>query len=156
MIAKKHETIAEDKKPEIIKNVLQIDRVTRVQAGGRRFRFRALVVVGDGHGSVGVGVAKGKEVSTAISKATDKAMKKKINIDISKGTIKHEIKHKKGSAIVMLRPAKKGTGVIAGGAVRAVLEVVGIKDCVAKILGSNNKINNANATIEALTITESR
>lgn len=141
-------------KSDLVKNVLQIDRVTRVQAGGRRFRFRALVVTGDKNGTVGIGVAKGKEVATAIAKATDKAKKNEIKIDVSTGTIKREITLKKGSAYIFLKPARKGTGVIAGGAIRAVLEAVGIHDCLSKTIGTNNKLNNAIAVVEALKVLE--
>ena len=130
--------------------VVQIDRVTRVVKGGRRMRFRATVVVGDKAGKVGVGVAKATEVPLAIQKASRKARADMISFDLKKGTILHEIIGKKGGARVFLKPASQGTGVIAGGAVRSVLEVAGVTDILSKMLGGNNKINNVRATLLAL------
>ncbi|MFH1866473.1 MAG: 30S ribosomal protein S5 [Patescibacteria group bacterium] len=130
--------------------VIDISRVTRVMAGGKRMRFRALVVVGDHKGLVGAGLAKGADVSLAIGKATTKARKELIKVPITKETIPHKIKAKYGSAEVLLKPAPVGTGVIAGGAVRVVLGVAGVPNVVAKILGSANKINNVRAVFKAL------
>ncbi|MCL4387058.1 30S ribosomal protein S5 [Patescibacteria group bacterium] len=130
--------------------VVQIDRVTRVVKGGRRMRFRALVVVGDKNGKVGLGVAKGNEVAVAVRKAVGKAKNKMITISLKGTTIPHEVTAQHAGAKVFMKPASEGTGVIAGGAVRAVLEVSGIKDILSKMMGSNNKINNVYATIEAL------
>ncbi|HBG81336.1 TPA: 30S ribosomal protein S5 [candidate division CPR2 bacterium] len=130
--------------------VVQIDRITRVVAGGRRLRFRATVVVGDKAGQVGVGVAKGLEVVTSIQKAIQKAKKNMIKVNLKGTTIPHEVMMKYGGAKVFIKPASKGTGVIAGGAVRAVVEAAGIHDILSKMIGSSNKINNVYATFEAL------
>ena len=139
-------------KPEYDQKLLDLARVTRVVKGGRRFRFRATLVIGNRKGKVGVGVGKGADVSDAIRKAFDDAKKNLISV-ISKGsTIPHEVEIKKGSAKIMLRPAKKGRGIVAGGAVRAVVDLAGIKDIVSKSLGTSNKLNVARATAAALTI----
>lgn len=130
--------------------VVQIDRITRVVAGGRRIRFRATVVVGDKAGRVGVAVAKGQEVVLAIQKAVEKAKKNMIEVPLKGTTISHEVMLKYGGAKVFLKPASKGTGIIAGGAVRAVVEAAGIHDILSKMIGSSNKINNVYATFEAL------
>jgi small subunit ribosomal protein S5 len=139
-------------KKEFIEKVIQIDRISRTVKGGRRIRFRALVVIGNMAGKVGVGIAKAQEVVIAISKAVNVAKKNIIEIHLKNETIPHEIKIKSGSALIFLKPAQKGTSIVAGGSVRSVLELAGIKNVVGKILGSNNKINNVNATIEALKI----
>lgn len=139
------------KSEEKVEKLLSLDRVVRVVKGGRRFRFRATVVVGDKNGQVGLGISKGKDVATAISMASQRAWRNTMVVDIfDNHTIKHEIYGKLGSARVMLKPASQGTGVIAGGAVRSVLEVCGIKDVLTKALGSNNTLNNALATLDAL------
>lgn len=135
---------------ELTEKIIALDRVTRVVKGGRRFRFRATVVVGDGVGQVGVGVGKGRDAPSSIAKAVNIAKKSLISITIDGGTIAHDIQISFGGATVLLKPASPGTGVIAGGSARAVIEAAGIKDILAKCLGSNNKINNAYATIEAL------
>jgi small subunit ribosomal protein S5 len=129
---------------------LHIDRVARVVKGGRRFRFRALVVVGDKKGKVGIGTAKGADVTAAVSKATDIAKKNFIPVATYRGTIPHEAQSKVGGAVILIKPASAGTGLIAGGVVRTVLEVAGVKDVLSKSLGSTNKVNSASATIEAL------
>jgi small subunit ribosomal protein S5 len=136
--------------PEFEEKVVSIDRVTRVVKGGRRLRFRATVVVGNKKGKVGVGVDKGNEVMTAVQKAVARAKRDMIEIDLTGTTIAHEISARKGGAYVFLKPASEGTGVIAGGAVRAVLEAAGIRDILSKMIGSNSKINNSYATILAL------
>lgn len=136
---------------EFEEKVISIDRVSRVVKGGRRFRFRATVVVGDGKGRVGVGVGKGGEVMTSIAKAVTKAKKSLITVPLKGQTIPHEVTVRFAGAQVMLKPASEGTGVIAGGAVRNVVEAVGIRDLLSKSLGSTNKVNNAYATILALT-----
>lgn len=133
-----------------LEEVISIDRVARVVKGGRRFRFRALVAVGDGKRQVGIGVSKGADVQAAITKAVAVAKKSLIKIPIKQGTIPHETTVRFRGAIVMLKPASPGTGVIAGGTVRSVLDVSGIANILSKSLGSNNKINNAYATIKAL------
>lgn len=131
--------------------VLDIRRVARVVAGGKRFSFRATVVVGNHGGRVGVGVAKGKDVSQSIDKAVEAAKKQMIDVPIVHGTIPHEVWAKHSSARVLLRPAKSGRGIIAGGSMRSVMSLAGIKDVSAKILGRTpNKLTNAMATIEAL------
>ena len=130
--------------------VIAIDRVARVVKGGRRFRFKALVVVGDRKNKVGVGVAKGADVQTAVAKATDVAKKSMITIPIAGDTIPHDADVKVSGAHVLLLPAAPGTGIIAGGVVRSVIGVTGIKNLLSKSLGSTNKVNIAYATIDAL------
>ena len=130
--------------------VINIDRVARVVKGGRRFRFRALVVVGDKKGKVGIGVAKGADVTTAVAKAVDVAKKNFMTVILYKGTLPHEAQAKVGGANILIKPAAPGTGLIAGGTVRTVLEVAGVSNVLSKSLGSSNKINTAYATIEAL------
>lgn len=129
---------------------LHIDRVARVVKGGRRFRFRALVVVGDRKNKVGVGSAKGADVTSAITKATDVAKKNFVTVSLYKGTLPHEIETKVSGAHILLKPASAGTGLIAGGVVRQILEVAGVKNALSKSLGSSNKTNIAYATIDAL------
>ena len=130
--------------------VINIDRVARVVKGGRRFRFKALVVVGDGKKRVGVGVSKGADVQAAVTKATSVAKKNLIEIPIFNSTIPHDAYAKVGGAKVLLKPAAPGTGIIAGGTVRAILNVTGVHNVLSKSLGSTNKVNAAYATIEAL------
>ncbi len=129
--------------------LVEIARVARVMKGGRRFGFRATVVIGDRKSRAGMGVAKGADVSMAINKAVSKARKKLVTVPLINGTIPHEITLKKGSAKVFLKPARPGTGIIAGGGVRAVAELSGVKDLLSKMLGSANKINNVRATLAA-------
>jgi small subunit ribosomal protein S5 len=130
--------------------VINIDRVARVVKGGRRFRFKALVVVGDRKTKVGVGVAKGADVQTAIAKATDVAKKNMITIPVVGDTIPHDAEVKLSGARVLIKPAAPGTGIIAGGVVRQILGVTGVRNMLSKSLGSTNKVNIAYATIEAL------
>ena len=130
--------------------VISIDRVARVVKGGRRFRFQALVVVGNRKNLVGVGLAKGADVQAAVAKATGVAKKHFITVPIANETIPHEVETRVSGAHVLLKPAAPGTGVIAGGVVRAVLGVTGIHNMISKSLGSTNKINLAYATIKAL------
>jgi len=141
-------------KPEYDQKLLDLARVTRVVKGGRRFRFRASLVIGNRKGKVGVGVGKGSDVSESIRKAFEDAKKNMISINLEKNTIPHEVFIKSGSAKVLLRPAKEGRGVVAGGAVRAVVDYAGIKDIVSKSLGTSNKLNVARATLEALSSIE--
>ena len=129
---------------------LHIDRVARVVKGGRRFRFRALVVVGDRKGKVGIGISKGADVTAAVTKATDVAKKHFIKVHSYKGTFPHEAEAKVGGARILLKPASAGTGLIAGGVVRTILEVAGISNALSKSLGSTNKANTAYATIAAI------
>ena len=130
--------------------VVKIGRVTKVVKGGRRFRFTALVVVGDKNGTIGYGTGKAKEVPEAIKKATDDAFKSLVKINLKGKTIAHDIEQKSGASRVILKPASEGTGTIAGGAMRPVLELAGIQDVIAKSLGSNNPNNLVRATIDAL------
>jgi small subunit ribosomal protein S5 len=130
--------------------VINIDRVARVVKGGRRFRFKALVVVGNRKNKVGVGVAKGADVQTAIAKATDVAKKNLITIPLTHETIPHDMEVKVSGAQVLIKPAAPGTGIIAGGVVRSVISVTGIRNLLSKSLGSTNKVNIAYATVEAL------
>lgn len=140
----------EGKQDEIQQSIVDLARVTRVMAGGKRMRFRACVAIGDKKGKVAIGIAKGADVAIAVQKAVQKARKKFITAPIVNGTIPHEIYCKKGAAKILLKPASKGRGVIAGGAVRIVLELAGIHNITSKILGTNNKINNVACAIEAL------
>ncbi|HEU5187470.1 MAG TPA: 30S ribosomal protein S5 [Candidatus Saccharimonadales bacterium] len=130
--------------------VVSIDRVARVVKGGRRFRFKALVAVGDGKQRIGVGVAKGQDVQAAVAKATDRAKKTLLTIPVVNATIPHEVEAKVGGAKVLLKPAAPGTGIIAGGTVRSVIGLTGITNLLSKSLGSSNKVNNAYATLDAL------
>ncbi len=132
--------------------VIQVDRVTRVVKGGRRLRFRATVVIGDKKGTVGYGIGKATEVQLAIQKAVAKAKKRLIKVPVYNGTIPHVIQVKFKASSVMMKPASVGTGIIAGGAVRQILELAGVHNILSKSLGSNNKINTTKATYEALTL----
>jgi small subunit ribosomal protein S5 len=134
--------------------MVNIDRVARVVKGGRRFRFRALVVIGDHKGKVGVGTSKGADVTAAMTKATEVAKKNMVTINLFNDTIPHESQAKVAGAKILVKPASPGTGLIAGGVVRTVLEVAGIKNALSKSLGSSNKINIAYATVEALKLIE--
>ena len=139
------------KKEEFREEVLDLRRVTRVTAGGKRFRFRATVIIGDERGRVGAGIAKGLDVQHAVAKAKAKAKKNVISVPLKGRTILHEVDAKFSAARVRLKPAKSGHGLIAGGAVRVVLSLAGIRDITAKCLGRTpNKLTNALATIEAL------
>lgn len=135
---------------EFEQKIVDLARVTRVMAGGKRMKFRACMIVGDRKGRVGVGLAKGADVSIAISKAVTKAKKRLLTVPIVSGTIPHQVNVKVGSAKILIKPAKAGSGIKAGGVARIILELAGVKDVVAKVLGNNNKINNAEATIRAL------
>jgi small subunit ribosomal protein S5 len=130
--------------------IVNIGRVTKVVKGGRRFRFTALVVVGDKKGTIGVGTGKAKEVPDAIKKALDDAFKSLVKVNLNGSTINHDIEHKYNASRILLKPASEGTGLIAGGAARPVLELAGITDIIAKSLGSNNPNNLVNATVQAL------
>lgn len=135
---------------EYEQTVVDIARVTRVVAGGKRMRFRALVVIGDKKGSVGMAVKKGGDVSEAVNKAAVAARKHLLKVPLAGGTIPHQVTAKYKASRVLLKPARPGTGVIAGGSVRAVVEAAGITDILSKLLGSPNKINNVTAVFRAL------
>ncbi len=137
-------------KDEFEQRILEVARVTRVMAGGKRMNFRACVAIGDKKGNVGVGLGKGADVTMAVNKAVNRAKKTMINVPMVNETIPHEIKQKMGAALILFKPAKKGRGVIAGGVARIILELAGVNNVTSKTLGSNNKINNARCTIEAL------
>ena len=136
---------------EYNETVIAVNRVTKVNKGGRRLRFAATVAVGDGKGKVGLGTGKANEVQDAIKKASQDATNNVIKIDLVENrTISHDIIGKAGAAKVLIKPAKAGTGIIAGGSVRMILELAGVKDIISKSLGSNTKINTARATMDAL------
>lgn len=135
---------------EFKQEIIDLARVTRVMAGGKRMRFRACVAVGDGKGKVGIGLAKGADVTGAVNKAVTKAKKHLVNVPLIEDTIPYEVHKKFKSAKILMKPAPKGTGVKAGGALRTIFELAGVRNVVSKILGSNNKINNVKAAIEAI------
>ena len=135
---------------EFEESIVHIGRVTKVVKGGRRFRFTALVVVGNKNGTVGFGYGKAKEVPDAIRKAVDEAFKNLTDVKIKGTTIAHDIEHKFNASRILMKPASEGTGVIAGGAMRPVLELAGIQDILTKSIGSNNPNSVVRATIEAL------
>ncbi len=137
-------------KDEFEQRILDIARVTRVMAGGKRMNFRACVVIGDKKGSVAVALGKGSDVTIAVNKAVNKAKKQMIKVPIINETIPHEVKCKLGAARIIMKPASKGKGIISGGVVRTILEIAGVSNITTKTIGTNNKINNARCTIKAL------
>jgi small subunit ribosomal protein S5 len=139
-----------EEKKEFDQRILELARVTRVTKGGKRMRFRACVIIGDRKGRVGYGIAKGGDVQQSVAKAATQAKKRLVTVPLVNETIPHMVHMKFAAADVLLKPAPKGTGIKAGGAVRVVLELAGVPNAVSKILGSANKINNAKATMAAL------
>jgi len=139
-----------EKKDDGDQRILDIARVTRVMKGGKRMSFRACVALGDKKGSIGIGMGKGADVTMAVNKAVNQAKKKMLKVLIVNDTIPHAVVCKLGAAKLLFKPAKKGRGVIAGGVVRVILDLAGIKNATSKILGTNNKINNARCTMAAL------
>lgn len=134
-----------------LEKVIQIDRINKVVKGGKRMAFRAFVISGDLDGKVGIGLGKSKEVPAAIKKAIEESHKKRVRINIIDGTLPHEVIGKFGASSVILKPAKPGTGVIAGGSVRIILEALGVKNVIAKCMGAGSAINAARAAMEGLT-----
>ncbi|MDI6785565.1 MAG: 30S ribosomal protein S5 [bacterium] len=142
--------VTEVSEKTLIEKIVSVKRVVKVVKGGRRFSFNALVVVGDGEGKVGVGFGKANEISVAIAKGIELAKKCMIKVSINKSTIPCQIIGKFGAAKVLLKPAKPGTGIVAGGPIRAIFETVGVKDILTKSLGSSNPINNVYAAMEGI------
>jgi len=142
----------EEGKSEFEKRVLQVDRVARTVAGGKRIRFRALVIVGNRSGKVGIGIGKASEVADAVRKGSRLAEKQMVEVPITNGTIPHRLEISIGAAHIILKPAKPGTSIVAGGAVRAISELAGIRNLSGKILGTANKINNSKVVMEAFRI----
>jgi len=138
------------KDTEFDQKIIDLARVTRVMAGGKRMRFRACVAIGDKKGRLGVGLAKGADVTLAVNKAVNKAKKQMVTIPIVNETIPHDIRHKFKAAQILMKPAPRGTGIKAGGAVRVLFELAGVPNVVAKILGTNNKITNVRAFMQAV------
>jgi small subunit ribosomal protein S5 len=141
---------AQENDDGFIEKLVAVNRVSKTVKGGRQFTFTALTVVGDGAGKIGFGYGKAREVPVAIQKSMDYARKAMVNIDLNEGTLWHEVKAGHGAARVFMQPASEGTGVIAGGAMRAVLEAVGVKNVLAKAVGSRNPINLVRATVKGL------
>ncbi|MEK7097793.1 MAG: 30S ribosomal protein S5 [Patescibacteria group bacterium] len=140
----------DEKGEEYEQRIVDIARVTRVMAGGKRMRFRACVAVGNKNGKIAIGLAKGADVTGAVNKAVNKAKKNFIEVPIVNDSIPHDLHFKYGAARILIKPARKGRGIIAGGAARIVFELAGVKNVTSKILGTNNKVNNVKCLIKAL------
>lgn len=136
-------------KPEFEERVVEISRVSRVVKGGRRIRFRILVVIGNQRGKIGYGIAKANEVSVGIKKAVNQAKKKMIEVPIVNGTIPYQVVQELGNAKIFLKPASQGTSIVAGGVIRVIAELAGIKNLLSKVIGTQNKVNNVKAVFEA-------
>lgn len=149
-MVKRRESKYKPEEREFEQKVIDLARVTRVVAGGKRMRFRACMAIGDGKGRVGIGIAKGADVPIAINKAVNKAKKVLITVPLINDSIPFEVRNKYKAAKILIKPAPRGTGIKAGGAMRVVLELAGVPNVVGKILGSHNKINIVRSTIEAL------
>jgi ribosomal protein S5, bacterial/organelle type len=143
--------IQNNQQDELQEKLITVRRISKVVKGGRQFRFSALTVVGDGKGRIGFGISKAREVPVAIQKAMEQARKNMVTVNLSGHTLQYPITSKYGSAEIFMKPASEGTGIIAGGAMRAVFEVVGVHDVLAKCVGSNNPANVVRATIKGLT-----
>ena len=141
---------AKQQQPDLAEKLIAVNRVSKVVKGGRIFSFTALTVVGDGNGRVGFGYGKAREVPAAIQKAMEKARRNMINVDLNGNTLQHPVKGRHAGSQVFMKPASEGTGIIAGGAMRAVLEVTGVQNVLSKCYGSTNPINVVRATISAL------
>lgn len=141
---------------EFDQKVVEVKRVTRVVAGGKRMRFRALVVIGDHKGKVGMGLKKGMDVAESVNKAVAQAKKNMVTLPLINETIPHQVKIKYKSSQLLMLPAKAGTGVIAGGAVRSVMDLAGVKNVISKMIGSSNKINNVRAVFKAFASMKSK
>ncbi len=147
---------AQRERNEFDQKVVEVKRVTRVVAGGKRMRFRALVVIGDHKGKVGMGLKKGADVAESVNKAVNAAKKNMVTLPLVNDTIPHQLLVKYKSSSLMLKPAKPGSGVIAGGAVRSVMDLAGVRNVVSKMLGSNNKVNNVKAVFLAFSQMKSK
>lgn len=147
---------ASRERSEFDQKVVEIKRVTRVVAGGKRMRFRALVVIGDHKGRVGMGLRKGMDVSDSVQKAVNAAKKQLVSLPLVNETVPHDVKIKYKSSQLIIRPGKPGTGVIAGGAVRAVMDLAGVKNIMCKMIGSGNKVNNVKAVFQAFKTLKSK
>jgi len=149
-MAESNKQIIDTEEKQFDERIIYVNRVARVVKGGRRFRFQALVVAGDHNGRVGIGISKGADVTAAVKKATDVAKKNMVKVSLYRGTLPHETQGRVGGSKILIMPAAPGTGLIAGGVVRTVLEVAGVENVLSKSLGSSNRVNTAYATLAAL------
>lgn len=156
MVPRKSNNRDEQGAREFEQKVVEVSRVTRVVAGGKRMRFRALVVIGDKKGRIGMGLKKGLDVQESVNKAVNQAKKNMITVPIVNETIPHEVTMKYKASKLIMKPARSGTGVIAGGAVRSVMELAGVKNIISKMIGSSNKVNNIKAVFKAFETMKSK